>query len=365
MILNSPDILIAEDEPLNRDVMKQFLLHKNFTNLRFAEDGQQALDMVRVKKPDLLLLDVMMPEIMGLQVLHTLRQTYSMVELPIIMVTAINEDQRIVRALELGANDYVTKPINFPILIARIQAQLTLTQLAQLNAEFINTASHDMRKPLSYIKDLANKARLKLASDEMDATAIMKSLTSISESASYVQNIANCVLNMQASGLGQIQLTKSPVNLNQLADEVIERHRERASEKRIGLISKHSDEKLVTEADRTRISQVLDNCVGNAIKFCSNGDIVTISIKSSGDMIYTEVSDTGPGLTDSDIKNLFIKGAEFSGKATDGEDSNGLGLPICKELIDLHNGSIGAFNNHQNGASFWFNLPILKLKPVE
>ncbi|MDH5734735.1 MAG: response regulator, partial [Gammaproteobacteria bacterium] len=77
MILNEPDILIAEDEPLNRDVMKQFLTHKNFTHLRFAENGQQALDMVRLKKPDLLLLDVMMPEVMGLQVLHTLRQTYS------------------------------------------------------------------------------------------------------------------------------------------------------------------------------------------------------------------------------------------------------------------------------------------------
>ena len=365
MILNSPDILIAEDEPLNRDVMKQFLIHKNFTNLRFAVDGQQALDMVRAKKPDLLLLDVMMPEIMGLQVLHTLRETYSMVELPIIMVTAINEDQRIVRALELGANDYVTKPINFPILIARMQAQLTLTQLSSLNAEFINTASHDMRKPLSYIKDLANKARLKLASNEMDAAAMMKSMTSISESASYVQNIADCVLNMQASGLGQLQLTKSPVNLNQLADEVIDRHRERANEKKIGLITKHSAEKMVTEADRTRIGQVLDNCVGNAIKFCSNGDVVTITIKTSGDMISTEISDTGPGLTDDDLKNLFVKDAQFSNKPTDGEDSNGLGLCLCKELIELHDGSIGAYNNHQNGSNFWFNLPILKLKPVE
>lgn len=232
MILNPPDILIAEDEPLNREVMKQFLTHKNFTELRFAEDGQETLDMVQQKKPDLLLLDVMMPEIMGLQVLHTLRQQFSMVELPIIMVTAIDEDQRIIRALELGANDYVTKPINFPILIARMQTQLTLTQLASLNAEFLNTASHDMRKPLAYIKDIANKTRLKLADNEVNAQQLMKSMTSISESASYAQDIANCVLDMQASGVMQIHLTRSPVNLNQLADEVIERHRERANEKK-------------------------------------------------------------------------------------------------------------------------------------
>ena len=118
MIFTIPDILIVEDEEFNRDIMARRLESPAHT-LRFAENGQQALDMVAEKKPDLILLDIMLPEIMGLQVLHTLRQTYSMVELPVIMVTAIDEDQRVVRALELGANDYVTKPINFPILTAR------------------------------------------------------------------------------------------------------------------------------------------------------------------------------------------------------------------------------------------------------
>lgn len=122
---------------------------------------------------------------------------------------------------------------------------------------------------------------------------------------------------------------------------------------------------MIVEADRTRISQVLDNMVGNAIKFCSAGDSVSVSVKLSGDMIQTEISDSGPGLTDNDLKNLFSKDVELSNKATDGEDSNGLGLPICKELIELHDGSIGAYNNSQNGAAFWFNLPVLKLKPVE
>ena len=344
--------------------MKQFLNMKNFTHLRFAENGQQALDMIKQKKPDLLLLDVMMPEIMGLQVLHTLRQTYSMVELPIIMVTAIDEDQRIIRALELGANDYVTKPINFPILIARMQTQLTLAQLSLLNTEFLNTASHDMRKPLSDIKDIANKARLKLTNNEIDSDELMKKLTAISESASYAQGIADCILDMQASGLVQIQLTRTPVNLNQLANEILEKHRSRANHKKIGLISKYSEEKLLVEADRTRISQVLDNCVGNAIKFCSAGDIVTISVKTSGDMIQTEISDTGPGLSRTELENLFSRDAELSTRPTDGEDSNGLGLPICKELIELHDGSMDAYINPQNGITVWFNLPVLKLKPV-
>lgn len=360
-----PDILIVEDEELNRDILARRLQGKEY-NLRFAEDGQQALDQVAEKKPDLILLDIMLPEIMGLQVLHTLRQSYSMVDLPIIMVTAISEEKRIVRALELGANDYVTKPINFPILLARVQSQLSLKQLSELNKEFLATASHDLRKPLSIIHDVANQARHRLAAGgEIDLHQIFEDLNLIAQSSSYMQSIAECILDMQASGFGQIRLTKAPLHVESLINEVIERHRENANNKQISLISKHASEKLIVEADRTRIAQVLDNCVGNAIKFCSPGDSVTIAIRQHEDSVCVEICDTGPGLTEDDMQNLFKKDVELSNKPTDGESSNGLGLPICKQLIELHDGEIGANNNEDKGVTFWFSLPVFKLKSID
>lgn len=364
MYFTTPDILIVEDEEFNREIMALRLQSCNY-NIRFAVDGQQALDMVAEKKPDVILLDIMLPEIMGLQVLHTLRQQYSMVDLPVIMVTAIDEDQRIVRALELGANDYVSKPINFPILIARLQTQLSLKQLSALNNEFLATASHDLRKPIAIIQDIAATSRLKLASNQpVDDAEIAKSFDTIAKSASFMNSIAECILDTQAGGFAQIRLTKIPLQVDPLISETIKRHLTHASEKRINLISKIEETSPAIEVDRSRIAQVLDNLVDNAIKFCSANDTVTISTRFDDNSLSIIVSDTGPGLTDSDFDQLFVKNAELSNKPTNNEASTGLGLPICKQLIELHGGEIDAMNNNDRGVSFWFKLPVFKLKPV-
>ena len=209
------DILVVEDDDLSRDIMLRRLQGSHY-QIRFAVSGREALDQVALKKPDLLLLDVMLPEIMGLQVLHTVRQSYSMVDLPIIMVTAIDENERIVRALELGANDYITKPINFPVLLARMQTHLSLKQLAAMNTEFLTSARRDLRKPLSHIISLSNQARLKLAAGVVNSQDMLDDFTRISQAASQMNSITSCVLDMQTSGLSQIRLTKTPVHLDQL-----------------------------------------------------------------------------------------------------------------------------------------------------
>jgi len=364
MYFTTPDILIVEDEEFNRDIMARRLQTGNY-NLRFAVDGQQALDMVAEQKPDLILLDIMLPEIMGLQVLHTLRQQYSMVDLPIIMVTAIDEDERIVRALELGANDYVAKPINFPILIARLQTQLSLKQLSAMNAEFLTTASHDLRKPIAVIQDIAASSRALLLSHQaLNSDDMLQRFDAVSKSANFINSVTECMLNTQAGGFEQIRLTKIPLHIEPLILETIHRHHAYASEKRINLINKSDANMPTVEADRSRIAQVLHNLVDNAIKFCSANDTITITTKADNDNVSVIVSDTGPGLTDSDFDQLFVKNATLSNQPTNKEASNGLGLATCQQLVKLHNGDIGAMNNSEHGVSFWFKLPVSKLKPV-
>jgi signal transduction histidine kinase len=364
MTFTTPDILIVEDEELNRDIMAR-RMHNREYSLRFAEDGQQALDQVADKKPDLVLLDIMLPEIMGLQVLHTLRQRYSMVDLPIIMVTAIDEDTRIIRALELGANDYVTKPIHFPVLLARIQTQLSLKQLAAFNTEFLTTASHDLRRPLALIQDIASRARQRLTGQE-DYTEeqILDDMNLIMQSASYMQNITDCILDMQASGFGQIRLTMAPLHMENLADELVDRHREYANEKKISLICKHGSNKLIAEADRSRITQVMNNLMSNAIERCSAGDIITLAVHAVDQDVHVSISDTGSSLSNPELNRLFNRNVELPDQAEDGELSTSSTLPLCKQLIEQHGGSIGAHNNEQHGATFWFSLPLFRLRPV-
>ncbi|VAW64606.1 hypothetical protein MNBD_GAMMA09-965 [hydrothermal vent metagenome] len=364
MYFTTPDILIVEDEEFNRDIMAQRLQPCNY-QLRFAVDGQQALDMVAEKQPDVILLDIMLPEIMGLQVLHTLRQQYSMVELPIIMVTAIDEDQRIIRALELGANDYIAKPINFPILLARLQTQLSLKQLSALNSEFLTTASHDLRKPITIIQDAAATSHLKLSADETyDKEEMLQSFDIIAKSAGFMSSISDYILSTQAGGFGQIRLTKTPMQIEPLIAEAINRHYPNAVEKSINLVSKIQQKTPIIEVDRSRLTQVLDNLVDNAIKFCTANDTVTISTQSDKNSLTVIVSDTGPGLSDSDFDLLFVPNARLSNQPTRNEPSNGMGLSICKQLIDLHKGEINAMNNTDKGTRFWFKLPAFKLKPV-
>lgn len=364
MYFTTPDILIVEDEEFNRDIMARRLESGNYS-LRFAVDGQQALDMVAEKKPDLILLDIMLPEIMGLQVLHTLRQQHSMVDLPIIMVTAVEEEQRIVRSFELGANDFVSKPVNFPILIARLQTQLSLKQLSAMNAEFVTTASQDLSKPIAVIQDIAASSRaLLLSHHPLHSEDMLQRFQAISQSADYISTITEYILNTQAGGFEQIRLTKIPLHIGPLILETIYRHHAYASEKRINLINKSDDNMPTVEADRSRIAQVLNNLIDNAVKFCSANDTITVTTKVDNDEISVIVSDTGPGLTDSDFEQLFVKNAKLSNQPSNSEISKGPGLATCKQLIELHGGEIGAMNNHEHGVSFWFKLPVSKLKPV-
>src|SRR5437899_394079 len=127
--MNNQDItlLVVDDDEMNRDMLSRRLERQGY-NIVIASNGHEALEKVRQQPLDLVLLDVMMPEMDGLEVLTILRETYSVIDLPVIIVTARDQSGDVVAALQLGANDYVTKPLNFPVVLARIQTQLNMKQ---------------------------------------------------------------------------------------------------------------------------------------------------------------------------------------------------------------------------------------------
>lgn len=360
------DILIVEDDELSRDLMTRRLDSPSY-NLRYAVDGQQALDQVALQKPDLILLDIMLPEIMGLQVLHTLRQQYSMVELPIIMVTAIDEDQRIVRALEVGANDYITKPVNFPILHARIQTQLSLKQLSTMNTEFLNTASRDLQKPLDDILLIAKLARHQLASTgTIDSTGLYDKLSGIIESAEYVQTISNYVLQTHASGFAQLRLTQTPLQIESLINASIERLLDRAAEKNINLLSRHSAEPLTIEADKSRLQQALDYLLTRSIENCQPQAEICLSSHKQDNNVYVEISDNKSSLNQQDVDVLQNKDLDLlDNQSCDDELDDACQLSISKQIIEQHQGSIGVRSNDQGGCDYWFCLPAFKLRSID
>src|ERR1700722_13761361 len=128
-------LLIVDDNELNRDMLARRLERKGYT-VQVAENAQELSERIKKTGVDIVLLDIEMPDISGIEALKTLRETYSPIELPIIMLTAKNQSEDIVKALDLGANDYLTKPVDFPVVLARIATQLSQTRAQEAAKAF-------------------------------------------------------------------------------------------------------------------------------------------------------------------------------------------------------------------------------------
>lgn len=348
-------ILIVDDDQMNRDMLSR-RLHRAGNKVATASGGTEALQLIEKNKFDLVLLDIMMPEINGLEVLKLIRLEHSVMDLPVIMVTAKDQSDDMVEAFKLGASDYVTKPIDFPVVNARIQTQLNLKRLGQLKDEFISIASHDLKGPLNGIMGFASLVEDSITPGVVMTEEMFNFVSRIVKLSEVMQRIIVDFLDFQAMEDGQLRLMRSPVNINTVVQSVMENNMNYAKSKNITLQADLQEGIPIINADESRIMQVVENFVSNAVKFNKNV-MVTIRTQYQANSIIVEVSDNGRGLTEEDMNKLFVKYARLSVKPTSGEKSSGLGLAICKKVIDMHGGEIGARNNPDNGIAFWFKLP--------
>ncbi len=349
-------ILVVDDVDGTRDTLS-IRLKRDGYEVKVAENGHQALDVINMQKFDLILLDIKLPDLSGFEVLNLIRQSRSMLELPIIMLSGANETEEVVRALKNGANDYLTKPIDFSVMLARIKAQLTLKHFKELSDKLLNIASHDLKKPLLVILEAARELQTQYPAGTPMSAEAHESLSMLIKSAEYMQRVVQDSLDLRAIESGHIKLAKIPTDLNELVRQTLERNSEYAKRKEISLSSALDPNMPKIKADNFRLAQVLDNLLGNAIKFSPAGAHTLVRTHAEDGFILIEVSDSGPGIAEEDMDKLFVEYAQLRNRATSNEKSTGLGLAICKELIGLHGGEIGARNNAEGGSTFWFRLP--------
>jgi signal transduction histidine kinase len=376
-------VLVVDDEASNRELLEALLTDLGH-DVDMAADGSAALAKLDPSH-DLVLLDVMMPGIDGFEVARRIRNESAVSDIPICMVTALSGKEERLRAVEAGANDFIAKPIDKTELkvrtasllkakeardtIKRYQAELEaqncllqenyeqLRKLGELKDEFLRIASHDLRNPLTCILGFASI----IDSQTPPGTAMTAEThgwaARITGQCRVMQKIIEDFLDFQALEDGQIKLTLEAVDLNELARDVLERNAGYAAKK---LITPHLDLErgsLLVNADKSRLNQVLENFVSNAIKFSPQGEQVTVCTRKTESGVLVEVRDSGPGITDEDMKKLFVKYAKLSNMPTGGEKSSGLGLAICKKVVEMQGGKTGARNNPGGGATFWFELP--------
>jgi len=349
-------LLIVDDNALNRELIALQLKRSGYA-VTEATCGQEALSVLKEQSFDLILLDIMMPGMNGIEVLEVIRKDHSMLNLPIIMVTADDLEDSIVDALQKGANDYLIKPLNLSVTFARIKTQLALRNLANLKDEFVRFASHDLKKPLIVTMDIVETLQRECSIGTAINQDSLELIDLIHKTGENMQNVIEGFLSTSDYNTNRSTANTNLTQMNHIIEKSLRNNSVYAKKKGIKLVLKLEPGLPEIEANEFQITQVVDNLIGNAVKFSpANTETIVRTYMENG-MACTAISDGGPGLKEEDFKILFSKNAKLSNLPTGGESSTGIGLPMSKQFIDLHHGKIGAKNNPTKGTTFWIGLP--------
>jgi signal transduction histidine kinase len=356
-------ILIVDDEPMNVMLLERLFAREY--EVVTASNGADALDVLSKKPFDCLLLDIMMPGMSGLHVLEKLRADPQTADVPVILVSALSDRQDVVRGLRMGANDYVTKPIEMDVLSARVHTQIMLKQLQdqrklaiaeleraqELKDQLLRIASHDLKSPLANIGMIRFLLRDALA-DNPTVLEFVDMLDSVSE---HMLAVVRDFLDTAAIQSGELDLVPEILPVSSLVEEVCEQYRLPALRKQITLES--DDVQGDVHVDRMRTVQALDNLVSNAIKYSPINTTVSVSSRVEDDIVRISVVDAGPGIPADEKARLFTQFGRLSTRPTGGESSTGLGLWIVKHLITIQGGRVGVDSTPGGGSTFWVELP--------
>lgn len=349
-------LLVVDDIKVNRDLISLQLERHGYEVVQ-AESGAEALEKVESEKIDLILLDIRMPEMDGIEVLRRLRKTHSALNLPVIMVTAESLTETTVEALQAGANDYLVKPIDITAAIARIESQLNLAHMAAIKDDIVHFASHDLKKPLMIMLDIAQVMRDQLQPGQSVSDDNLELLDMLLKTGNNMQDVISGFLDQEVLRQDTELRNFKPLDINKIILRSAASNIDYAALKEISLNNNLTPDLPLVAANEFRLLQILDNLIGNAMKFCPKGSAVEVLTKVEDNKVFIEVIDNGPGLAENDFNKLFIKHAKLSNQPTGSETSSGVGLALCKQLVKLDEGAIGARNNPDGGATFWVSLP--------
>lgn len=370
-------ILIVDDNPTNCELLSKRLSRQGYRCSQ-ALSGKQALQMIAQQVPDIVLLDMMMPELDGLEVLAILRQTHDSVSLPVLMVTARNQGEDVVSAFAAGANDYIEKPVDFPVLLARLQHHLqhkllddeVKTSRARLEEQnrkleagsrykdnFLSSMSHELRTPLNAVLGFSE-----VLLDEMLGPLNDKQkqyCREIYNSGSYLLLIINDLLDLSKIEAGKMELDLQQCDVAGLIDEVKGLMQEKAQRRGVSLVYRVDTPLASMQWDPLRVKQMLINLLGNALKFTESGKTVHLSAALAGEAeVVLSVADEGCGISEEDLRRIFQPFEQAkSPMQRRNVEGTGLGLALVSRLAALHGGRIEVESELGMGSRFSLYLP--------
>ena len=357
--IGSDCLLVVDDQVANIQVLGAMLGKLGFEILP-ATDAPQALKHLETRRPDLILLDLLMPDTDGFALCRQIQEHPDWGEIPIIFLSASDDKSLIVRALESGGVDYISKPFNKHELVSRVRTQLMLKstrdhlkQLAQDKEELLGMISHHLQNHFAGM-EMSAQVLLNRTAGEGDSTSRL--LTEIRNANGRMRAFVKSFLANAATD-HKLSIELEPVDLAAIAATVVRQYEHAAGIKQIALSAELPTSPALVEADSPAVTQVLDNLVSNAVKFSPLGRKVLVKVQSAGTHLECRVRDEGAGFTTEDKAKLFGRYARLSARPTGGEPSTGLGLSIARRLTQAMAGQLICESDPGQGATFILRLP--------
>ncbi len=369
-------ILVVDDNHRNRDMLSRRLQKQGY-DVAVAENGCEALEAVRTRPFDMVLLDIMMPEMDGYEVLQQLKSDETLSHIPVIMISALDEVESVVRCIEMGAEDYLPKPFNPTLLKARIGACLEkkhvrdlalrftcelqenykrLQELEKQRDDLTHMIVHDLRTPLASV--IAGMQTMEMVGDlnedqqEMAGIAISGGETLL--------GMINDLLDVEKLESGLMQLEYSTLDASELIAGAASQVASLCEGKKLTLLREIAPGLPPFQGDESKLRRVLVNLLGNAIKFTPSGGTLTAAAKlgeDEGSLVFS-VSDTGEGIPPEAFERIFEKFGQVESRQGGRMMSTGLGLTFCKLAIEAHGGHIGVESVPGEGSTFSFMIPL-------
>jgi signal transduction histidine kinase len=379
----TPKILIVDDDDRNVRLMESILKANNYTVIK-AHDGEEALQSVTENHPDLILLDAMMPRMNGFELCLRLKKDPATRLLPVIMVTALNALEDKVQALEIGADDFLSKPINRLELLAKMRSVLRtkalhdqvehtrgelerknqeLLRLEHLKDSLMQMIVHDLKNPLTGI--MGNIELLLRRGDACDPDKLRNLLLKSRDSSNRLLKMIMDLLDISKLEEEKMELKWTTFDLGELVSESLRELRGATEVESKTLLYSQEGKRFEVEADRELIRRVLGNLLSNALKHTPGGSEIRVEIEPGSDGLAVSVVDQGEGIPVEYHAKIFEKFGQVDVKKSGHKADRGLGLTFCKMVVEAHGGSIGVKSATGRGSIFTFRLPRRRPQPAD
>jgi two-component system sensor histidine kinase/response regulator len=363
-------ILIVDDVMSNVLLLKILLTNEKF-QVCTANCGNACIEQAKKEHPDLILLDVMMPDINGFDTAVIMKKDPELKDIPIIFLTALNTPADLVHGFQVGASDFLTKPFNKEELVMRVMQQISLVAakriIEQQNRELMATLNnrdkmysviaHDLRSPMASIRMVLNLV-VASVSPETVGPELFGLLDKANRESEDVHDLLDNLLKWTKSQTGRLNVVLQDIDLNDIIPGVVEIFEIIAQTKQIKLNLQKSDTPLIVNADNDMLKTVVRNFLSNAIKFSPENSSIDITMSAENDLAKVSVRDHGVGISADRLETIFHKGETTYG--TGGEEGSGLGLQLCQDFARKNGGDCTVESVEGEGSTFSVLIPLKK-----